>query len=351
MNDLILAFITAFSLTYLAIPSIIQVSLKKNLMDEPSVRRVHKVSTPSLGGIGIFAGVVFSILMWTPFSYFSNLQFILCAMVVIFLIGVKDDLDPTSPIKKLIGQLFAAFILVFKANIKLTSLYGVFGVYELTPALSVFISVFAILVIINSMNLIDGINGLSSGIGLLFSLFFCYWFYSTGRTEIAIIAASLIGSLIAFLKFNVTPAKIFMGDTGSLMVGLIASILVISFIELQAKYKYNSLYFPAAPALGVAILILPLFDTARVFTLRLLRGKSPFYPDKNHIHHLLLKSGLSHMQATAVLITFNLIFIIIAINFQYLGNFSLILVILSLAILLTHILSIFAQRADSKFNK
>jgi UDP-N-acetylmuramyl pentapeptide phosphotransferase/UDP-N-acetylglucosamine-1-phosphate transferase len=276
MNDLILAFITSFSLTYLAIPSIIHVSHKKNLMDEPGVRRVHKVSTPSLGGIGIFAGVVFSILMWTPFTYFSDLQFILCAMVVIFLIGVKDDLDPTSPVKKLLGQLFASFILVFKANIKLTSFYGVFGVYDLPPVVSIVFSIFTILVIINSMNLIDGINGLSSGIGLLFSTFLGYWFFSIDRIEIAILAFSLTGSLVAFLKFNVTPAKIFMGDTGSLMVGLIGSILVILFIELQGENKFHPLYFPAAPALGIAILILPLFDTVRVFAIRIMRGKSPF---------------------------------------------------------------------------
>ena len=128
MYYIILAFITSFALTYLAIPSIIHIAVKKNLMDEPGDRRSHKVSTPSLGGIGIFAGTVFSIILWTPFNYFGDLQYILCAFIIIFLIGAKDDIDPMSPSKKFLGELFAAGILVFRAKIKLTSLYGFFGI-------------------------------------------------------------------------------------------------------------------------------------------------------------------------------------------------------------------------------
>jgi len=134
-------------------------------MDEPDDRRSHNVSTPSLGGIGIFAGTLFSIILWTPFNYFGDLQYILCAFIIIFLIGAKDDIDPISPSKKFLGELFAAGILVFRANVRLTSLYGFFGIYEIPELASILLSIFTIIVIINAFNLIDGINGLSGSLG------------------------------------------------------------------------------------------------------------------------------------------------------------------------------------------
>ena len=131
MYDCILSFITAFLVTFIVIPSVIKIAREKHLVDEPGERRSHSISTPSLGGIAIFAGVIFSIVMWTPFAIFGDLQYILAAFVVIFLLGVKDDIDPTRPLIKLMGQIFAALILVFKANVRITSLYGIFGAYDL----------------------------------------------------------------------------------------------------------------------------------------------------------------------------------------------------------------------------
>jgi UDP-N-acetylmuramyl pentapeptide phosphotransferase/UDP-N-acetylglucosamine-1-phosphate transferase len=344
MYDIILAFITSLSLTYLAIPSIIQVAKKKHLFDEPGERRSHTVSTPSLGGIAIFAGTLFSIILWTPFKYFGDLQYILCSFIIIFLIGAKDDIDPISPSKKFLGEIFAAAILVFRANVRITSLYGFFGVYEIPYLVSIFLSIFTIIVIINAFNLIDGINGLSGSIGLLISITFGYWFYQADRIELGIVAFSLAGSIIAFLKFNVTPAKIFMGDTGALLLGLVCSILAIEFIEAQSSITDPSLILKSGPAVAIAILILPLFDTLRVFILRALDGKSPFYPDRRHIHHLLIDTGLSHMQATGILLLSNMLFIFIAYQFKDVGNLYLLIIILVLALLLTSILSAYAKK-------
>ncbi|HMS70418.1 MAG: MraY family glycosyltransferase [Saprospiraceae bacterium] len=344
MYEIILAFITSFCLTYVAIPSIIHIARKKNLVDEPGERTSHKVSTPSLGGIAIFAGMLFSIIMWTPFNYFGDLQYILCAFIIIFLIGAKDDLDPISPARKFLGELLAAIILVFKANIMLTSFYGIFGIYDIPYIASVFLSVFTIIVIINAFNLIDGINGLSASIGILISLILGIWFYQIERLEIAIIAFSLIGASFAFLRYNITPAKIFMGDTGSLLLGMVCSILTILFIELHKNMPESAYYFKAAPSFAIAVLILPLFDTLRVFTLRILRGVSPFHPDRNHIHHLLIDSGLSHMQATGVLVVVNILFIFMAFKMQGIGNLNLIILILVSAILLSYGLSTLANK-------
>ena len=278
MYNMILAFISSFTLTFLAIPSIISVAKKKNLFDEPGDRRSHTVSTPSLGGIAIFAGTVFSIILWTPFAQdFGKLQYILCAFIIIFLIGAKDDIDPISPSKKLMGQVFAAGILVFNADIHITSLYGILGIYELHDWVSYGLSVFTILVIINAFNLIDGINGLSASIGTLITLTMGFWFFKVDHPEIAIVAYSLAGALIAFLKYNITPAKIFMGDTGSLLLGLVCSVLAIKFID----------------------------------------------------------SGLTHMQATCLLVMVNLFFIFMVVTLHEIGTLRLLILILGVAILLS----------------
>ncbi len=340
----VLAFITSFTLTFLAIPSIIHVAIKKNLMDEPGERRSHSTSTPSLGGIGIFAGTLFSILLWTPFENFANLQYVLCSFIIIFLIGAKDDIDPMSPSNKFLGELFAAAILVFKANVRLTSLYGIFGIQEIPEYAGAILSIFVIIVIINAFNLIDGINGLSGGLGTLITVVFGLWFLKVDSTEIAVVAFALAGSLIAFLKYNITPAKIFMGDTGALLLGLVCSILTINFIERHNEIGDNSYAFAAAPSMAIAILILPLFDTLRVFTIRLLKGKSPFHPDRNHIHHMMIDAGFTHTSASAVLITVNIVFMLIAYYFQSLGNLSLLIIILLLAIMLSYFLYRISKR-------
>lgn len=335
MYEIVLAFVTSFALTYLAIPPIIHIAIKKNLVDEPNDRRSHSISTPSLGGIAIFTGTLFSVIMWTPYSHFSHLQFILCAFIIIFLIGAKDDIDPISPSKKFFGQLFAAFILVFRADIRLTGLYGIFGIYEISELASIVLSVFTIIVIINAFNLIDGINGLSGSVGVLIAGLLGTWFFLIGRIELAVLSFALIGALIAFLKYNITPAKIFMGDTGSLLLGLIVSILAIQFIELHEGLESSPYYFKAAPSLAIAILILPLFDTLRVFMLRLYEGKSPFHPDRKHIHHILIDLGLSHMQATSLLFFINIVFIVLAVLLQDVGNLILLIIILLLAVFLS----------------
>jgi len=348
MYDIVLAFITAFLLTFFAIPSIISVANKKGLTDEPGERRAHSISTPSLGGIGIFAGTIFAIILWTPFKYFGDLQYILCAFIIIFLVGAKDDIDPISPKKKFLGQVFAALILIFFSKIRLTSFYGIFGMTEVPFLLSIIVSLFIIILIINAFNLIDGINGLSGSIGVLAAITFGCWFFMVDRLEMASVAFALAGSVIAFLYYNITPAKIFMGDTGSLLIGLVAAILAINFIEHHRTLQTSQFKMLAPPAVAAGILILPLFDTLRVFVSRMIKGRSPFSPDRNHIHHLMLDIGCSHMQATGILLLVNLLFIIVAYKFQYLGSLVLLLILLILASSLTVL--IYLIRSKKKNN-
>ncbi len=349
MYDVILSFITAFVITYFAIPSIIHIAARKNLVDVPNHRKSHSVPTPSLGGIGIFAGVIFSMVMWTPFNVFGDLQYILCAFIIVFLIGAKDDILPMAPWKKIAGEVLAACILVYKSNLRLTSFYGVLGIYEIPEMVSMVFSVFVILVIINAFNLIDGINGLSGSIGTLISLVLGSWFMVIDSAEMSVMAFALVGSLIAFLNYNISPARIFMGDTGSLLVGMIIAILAIQFIESHRTLPPGSIYaMKSAPAVAIGILILPLFDTLRVFITRILKGRSPLSPDRNHIHHLLIDCDLSHMQATAILVLVNMGFIFVVFKFQHLGTFKLMMIIIASAVILTAMLVLFRQRVVAK---
>jgi UDP-GlcNAc:undecaprenyl-phosphate/decaprenyl-phosphate GlcNAc-1-phosphate transferase len=328
--DVIISFVTAFSLTYFLIPPIINVAIKKNLCDEPGARRSHTVSTPRLGGIGIFAGVIFSVILWTPYDQYSDgMQYILCAFILIFFVGVKDDIDAISPSKKLAMEILAAVILVFKAGVRFSGMHGVMGIGEVPLFWSALFSIFTIIVIINSLNLIDGINGLSGSVAVLIAGTLGIWFLLVERYDIAILAFSTAGATLAFLKFNISPAKIFMGDTGALLIGLICSILVIKFIESNQQLDaINPFKINAAPAVAIGILILPLFDTLRVFVMRIVNGKHPLHADRTHIHHLLIDIGLTHMQATFALICVNVFFIMLVFLLQRYTDKALLLILL-----------------------
>jgi UDP-GlcNAc:undecaprenyl-phosphate/decaprenyl-phosphate GlcNAc-1-phosphate transferase len=345
MFAVILGFITAFVLTYTVIPVIIRVAAEKRLYDRPNERSSHQEPTPSLGGIGIFAGTICGIVLWTPLSSFGVLQYILAAFIIIFLIGVMDDLMPMSPMKKMLGQLLVAIILSYKAKIALTNFHGVLGLYELPEIFAFALSIIGIVGIINAFNLIDGINGLAGSIALLASTFWGIWFLLAGHAAFAVLSFSLAGAVTAFLKYNLTPARIFMGDTGSLLCGTVCAILSIKFIETNYMADTPAaLSFDAAPAIAVSVMILPLFDTLRVFGHRLLRGNSPFQPDRNHIHHLLLDAGCSHMMATGLLVLVNIGFIALAISINYLGTTRVLLVLSAVSIVLSVVLYQMAQR-------
>ncbi len=347
-TDLIGAVITALAVTFFSIPSIIKISRIKHLFDKIDERRSHQTPIPTLGGVAMFAGLLFSFTFWASFGQTNNSQYILCAYIIIFLIGAKDDLVPLTAFKKFAGEIIAAVLLVYKADIRLTSLYGIFGLHEIPIWLSIPLSIFVILLIINALNLIDGIDGLAASIGLLACMAFGAWFYLFGKMDLAILAAALSGALLAFLHYNfvLRPARIFMGDTGSLLVGLTMAILSIQFIEAN-KIWQNNWSIQSVPAVAVAILIVPLFDTLRVFTLRAVRRKSPFQPDKTHIHHLLLEIGFSHRQSTVILVIANLLFIVLAYYLQFLGTSILLFLLLALAMFLTWLVFIKARQKSS----
>ena len=308
MFDVLLSIAISFTVTFLAIPAVINVAEMKKLFDMPDARKVHNAPITPLGGLGIFAGFIFGCLLTTHFGQAPELQYFIAAAFVIFFLGLKDDILIISPVKKFIGQVLAAFIIIYYGNIQIRSMHGFLGIYQLPEMFSLLLTYFAVIVVINSFNLIDGIDGLAGSLGLLSTTIFGSYFLYVGMLPYAVIAFALSGSLLAFLIFNFQPAKIFMGDTGSLLVGTINAILVLKFINVAGN---GDVRFPVAatPAVGFTILMVPLLDTLRVFGIRILHRRSPFSPDRNHIHHLLLDRGFSHRTITLFLVAVNAVMI------------------------------------------
>lgn len=326
MDNILLSGGLAFLITFFSIPVIIEVAKEKKFFDEPDERKVHKAVIPTLGGLGIFAGFIIATLIGVPPATADVLQYFMAAIMLIFFLGIKDDILILSATKKFIGQLVAAGIIIKFGGVQITNMHGFLGINEIPNTASILLSLFTIVVITNSFNLIDGVDGLAGSLGLLTSAIFGAYFVAASQPMYAVMAFSLSGSLLAFLIYNFSPAKIFMGDTGSLLIGILNSVFVIKFITV-ASDPSSPLDFESAPALGFAILIVPLFDTLRVVSLRILNRRSPFIPDRNHIHHFLLEIGLSHKMISIVCVLTNIIFILLA---YMLRSYGATLVILSL---------------------
>jgi UDP-N-acetylmuramyl pentapeptide phosphotransferase/UDP-N-acetylglucosamine-1-phosphate transferase len=310
--EMIIVLISSFLLSYVLYPKIISVVSFKKLMEKPNDRSSHSTATPSLGGIAFFIVLILSFYFLEPFDKYNTIPSLIPGLTILFIVGLKDDLVVISPVTKLGAEILAATFLVLHPSFEIESLHGFFGFFEVSKSFTVPLSIFIVIVIINAFNLIDGIDGLAATIGTVIFGTFGTIFYMTQSYLLLGVCLVMIGCLTAFLRFNVSHSKkIFMGDTGSLIVGLIIGMLVLRFLALTDE-KITLLPFKTDnyPYIVLAILIVPFFDTARVFTIRIMNKRGPFSPDRNHIHHILIDFlHLSHIKASIFLGIFNLIFI------------------------------------------
>jgi UDP-GlcNAc:undecaprenyl-phosphate/decaprenyl-phosphate GlcNAc-1-phosphate transferase len=333
-----IAIIFSFVVTFFAIPSIVRVSKVRGLMANPNGRTSHDNPTPNLGGVAIFAGVIVSSVVFTGITTAHELKYIIAAMLIVFFVGLKDDLYPMAAYKKFLGQSVAILFILVPGDFHLASLQGLFGLHTLPYIFSLLVTYILFLALINSFNLIDGIDGLSSGIGILTSLFFGTVFLMDNHLAYAVMSFILASSLSAFFYFNIFSKKykIFLGDTGAMLIGLILAIFAVRFLNFESKTLFLSKSH-SAPAVLLCILIVPLFDTARVFILRMFRGKSPFDADRTHIHHRLLDLSGSHLKATGIILLVNIVFVVMALILRNINTELLILITLALATLLSYI--------------
>lgn len=308
-------------------------------MDTPDKRKIHAVGTPSMGGIPIFLAVTFSLLIWLPYEVPDRFKYLIGALVLVFIIGLRDDLIPLKPQYKLINQLIPSIMVIYLSGIILDSLYGLFYIEDIPIVVSWSLTLIAIIVITNSFNLIDGIDGLAGFIGLVMLTSFGIWFHMIEMNIISYLIFSFVGAIFSFLIFNWQPSKIFMGDTGALLIGFLLACVAITFINANYNLNVDHPYkFKATISTAICVMIIPLWDTMRVFILRVIRSRSPFTADKNHIHHLLLRLGLSHTKINLLLATVNLLFISIAVLGRKLSDHVLLPVIIGIAIALSIIL-------------
>jgi UDP-GlcNAc:undecaprenyl-phosphate GlcNAc-1-phosphate transferase len=315
--NIISSLITAFLVTFLAIPKLIHFAQRLRLLDNGGDRASHHGSTPFFGGIAIFTGIVSSLLFW---SDIENIQYILVSILIVFIVGLIDDLRQITAFKKLIGQIIATLILIFLSDLQIESMHGVLGVYDLPFWASLPFTIFVVIVIINGFNLIDGIDGLAGGIGLISSLSFGGIALIMEQTDMALIAFTLSGALLGFLKFNTFPARIFMGDTGSLVVGMILSVLALNCIKYGLVTETHSLPH-IGPLLAISLLAIPLFDSLRVFVVRAINGKGTLTAARDHVHHALINLGAGHKYTSfllyivaVIIILFTYVLLIINLN-------------------------------------
>ncbi len=330
--QIFVSFIIALFISFQSIPVIINISQLVGVVQNPVKRSSHSSPTPTFGGIGIFAATLIAFLIWQNQGEESLIHKTLAGLIILFFLGMKDDLYSLAPTKKILLEVVASSILIFGADLRIYSFFGIFGVHQIPYLVSAAITLFIFIAMINAMNLIDGIDGLAGGIGMIASAGFGFWFYLHDHFSLACLAFSLAGSLIGFLRYNMSiKNKVFMGDTGSLLVGFLLTVFAVKFIHLNTAYPLDPTAMYTAPIIAIFVLVVPIFDTLRVFSIRIISRESPFKADRNHMHHLLIDNNFSHNQATILLCTLTLFLTVAAyLSRQFFSNTQLFYIIIGL---------------------
>jgi len=317
---LICAFILAFFIAFNAYPTILFVAKEKHLIDEPDDRSTHSKGIPTLGGVGIFLSLIVVITITGAMLDTKTMMLIMGAITILFFLGLKDDLTILSAKKKFVVQLAAALLLIVFTDTRIFGFSNILGVEILPYWVSIVFTLFVYILIINAYNLIDGIDGLAGVIACFICGSFLVLFIIEGETSLATICAALMGALVAFLRLNLSSNnKIFMGDTGSMIVGFLIAFFAVSFIS-HSQVNHLSQFHRASPTLVFAILFYPLIDTLRIVIVRIvLLKKSPFKPDRNHIHHGFLNMKFSHLKATIIITVVNFIILVISYSLLHLN--------------------------------
>ncbi len=303
--------LVSFVLGLIGMPLVVRMAKAKGFVVRPNKRMSHTGEVPNIGGLNICFSFMLTYLLF-EYNQLNQSQFFLVGLFAIMAVGFIDDVLILTPLAKLLGEALAGIALIGFADLRITHLHGLFGITEIGIIPSYLLSLFVLVAIINAVNLIDGIDGLASGLGILYCLFFAVYFGLAGDVSWSVLGICMVGSLAVFFIYNVFGhrEKIFMGDSGSLLLGYLLTAFVFHFCEINAYHVVpETLHMNAAPAVAICVLTVPIFDTMRVILTRIKQHRSPFNPDKNHIHHLLLRTGLNHIQTTCVLLSVSLIFI------------------------------------------
>jgi len=301
------AMLIAVLVSIYAVRKLIFITRTRRLYDVPdNVRKIHGAQIPSLGGIGIFVGYLIS----GAFFFTASWYVVIAASVLLFFTGIYDDIMNMRPLKKLIAQALAATVVavVLYPQFSISSLYGLMGLTSLPAPVAIFITAFCCTLFINMFNFMDGIDGLACTLAILYTGILGLLFYWSGHTAFAGISFSLAAATAGLLWFNRPPARIYMGDTGSMFLGFTIFVLAVACIG-EAGSFFSGRGIPQSQLLMqiVSLLSVPVFDALRVFAIRMSRGISPLRADRLHLHYYLLDAGLSHAAAVGVITATNIL--------------------------------------------
>ena len=304
MVDIILvASLISFFGTFLVMPYVIKLAINKRFLVGGGGRNAHEGFTPNVGGMAIFAGLILAnqYLLFDFFDKFQDFEIssefktqikafliITGGSVIMFIMGLLDDIGELSSYFRFFVQSVIAFLVVYIGDIRIDNFHGVLGFYEIPELFSIIFSISVIIFIINSFNLTDGLDGLAASLGLFILAAFAIIFYINAKYFDCTLACSAVASLFAFWLYNRPPARIFMGDGGSLLIGFIIACCAIRACDMAIVNDVCN------PVFILCILAYPAVDTLRVFAVRVFSGKSPFSADRNHIHHLLIDKDFNH---------------------------------------------------------
>jgi UDP-GlcNAc:undecaprenyl-phosphate GlcNAc-1-phosphate transferase len=303
----------SFLLVYFIVPKITGVIVARNLNEEPNHRSSHSKSTPSMGGISFFITLILALFVLQSFDQEQMCVTLIASCAFIFIAGLKDDLVGLSPKGKVGVLLIATFFIFWHEPVYEPNVYGFLGMNVLP--ISVYYALLALMVvtIVNAFNLIDGVDGLAATIGMVVFSVFALIFYAADMQFYFLLCLCFTGMLLAYMYYNFSSTKkIFMGDTGSLLIGFCIAFMALKFLSMEVSdYRHFRFKIENKIFVLIGILCVPLADTVRVMGVRLLQRKSPFYADRNHVHHLLIDRGMTHMKASLLLGFLNLIVILI----------------------------------------
>ena len=328
-------------------PYILKVAKEKNIVDNPDARKLQRTPVPVLGGLNVVFGILAGIMTFNLFGNFNDLLPMFASIIIILIVGMLDDMISLSPKVRFVIEIALVLYLIYTTDCLLGNFHGLWGFETIHRYIAVPLTVVACVGIINAINLIDGVDGYSSGYSIISSILFGVMFYALGDMRMVTLAAIVAVSLLPFFLHNVfgKSSKMFIGDAGTLSLGIVFSVFVISIISTPASVVATT------PTLGLvpftmAVLCVPIFDTVRVMSARMLRGKSPFHPDKTHLHHLFIELGFSHIGTTMSIITLNLL-VVAAWYAAYTCGCSVDLqfyLVVALGILITVVLYPFAKK-------
>ncbi len=335
------------SLTFVAIviPSIVRVANKINLFDVQDGRKVHKGNVPRLGGIAFLPAILFTLLtvvavmtrflpqdIHVTYAPITEIMMAAAGCIVLYLVGIMDDVIGVSYRSKFMLQIMAA-ALICCSGLYISDLHGVLGIHRLHPLLGIPLTLVIIVFIINSINLIDGIDGLASGLCIFGGIGYAVMFVYLNMDMNLVLTVSMLGVLLMFYLYNVFGkpgvTKIFMGDTGSLTMGFILAYFAIKLCCSEEFLPKDRFEGTQLFVYAISVIIIPVLDVFRVFFARLVDGKSPFYPDKRHIHHKFLALGMSMRQARWTIFGISFAFVAVNILLSFVLELNINLVIIA----------------------